>query len=136
MRVVLDTNVLVSALLSPRGSPAAILRRVFSGELEAVTTQSLLDEFVGVILRPHLLGRLDVSQVDAFVVDFLRVAAFVTPAPVPAGSVRDPADEAVLAAAVGGNADVIVTGDEDLLTLGTFEGVTIVTPSLFLQSLG
>lgn len=136
MRVVLDTNVLVSALLSQKGSPAAVLRLVLRHELVALTTEELLAELTGVVRRPHILGRLEIEQLESFIIGYQASVTFVRPAPVPPGAVRDPADAAVLGAAAGGRADFIVTGDDDLLALEKYDDIRIVTPAALVVLLG
>ncbi len=124
--MVLDTNVLVSALHFG-GRP----RRVF---------ESVLRGRHRLVIGPAILSELEAVLVDTFAWDAERAAAVrgelealadhVAPREVPAVC-RDPDDNQVLAISVAGRADVIVTGDVDLLILGTFEGVSIVTVAAF-----
>ncbi|MBI2325132.1 MAG: putative toxin-antitoxin system toxin component, PIN family [Chloroflexi bacterium] len=130
MRVLLDTNVLISAILFG-GVPNDCLRRALAGEFELVTSTELLDE-----LERILRERFDVpAEAVAFARGDLELAAVVVaPTRVEAVS-RDPTDDRVLAAAKEGRADHIVTGDQDLLALGRYGGISIVTPRGFVRLL-
>lgn len=130
MRVLLDTNVLVSAMLFG-GLPQDLVERAFRGEFELVTSDALLDELEGVLRdrfeRPSVLARA--------LRDELASAADVRrPADLPRVT-RDPADEMVLAAALDGRADRIVTGDKDLLVLGAYGEIAIQTVRRFVDAL-
>lgn len=126
MRVLLDTNVLVSAVLFG-GLPRELVRRALRGDFEVVTSPGLMTE-----LEDVLVERFSVGEELARVVrsEYELLAIVVRPAVVPR-LVRDPDDDAVLAAAVSGEVDFVVTGDQDLLALGTHEGRGIVTPRAF-----
>jgi uncharacterized protein len=137
MRAVLDTNVLVSALLR-QGSPPDLLHRAWLyGAFELVTSQPLLDEFARVLARDRISQRIGRSAGDQS--EFVRDLAEVAIVAVAQRALRvvdaDPADNAVLEAAVGGSADYVVSGDRHLLDLGEFEGIRIVTPARFLAIL-
>lgn len=120
--MLLDTNVLVSAVLFG-GLPQDLVERAFRGEFELVTSEALLDELEAVLRdrfdRPAVLARALRDEV-ASIADVRR------PPQLPRVT-RDPADDMVLAAALDGRADRIVTGDKDLLVLGTHGGIDILT---------
>jgi putative PIN family toxin of toxin-antitoxin system len=124
VRVLLDTNVLISGILF-RGAPRTLLERAIRGELDLVTSPALLDELEGVLVRrfefPPELGRAVRTEVES-------LAEVVVPEEVPAVS-RDPDDDQVLAAAIRGTVEAIVTGDRDLLVLRTHQGIPIVAPA-------
>ena len=130
MRAVLDTNVLVSAILSPTGPPDLILQAWRRGAFELITSAPLLMELRGVLGRPRIAKRLrrPPAEVATFLSDFSENALVVTPEEELHVVQRDPADSRVLKAA--GQADFVVSGDEDLLAL-SYEGVSIVTPARF-----
>lgn len=136
-RAVLDTNILISAFITPRGTPAKVLQAWRAGRFDLVTSPPLLLELREALSRPHLKDRYRLSPTD--IRDFLTLltsAAFLVTAPeVVSTLLCDPDDLAVLACAVAGHAEYIVTGDLDLLHLRSFEAVQIVRPSLFLQLL-
>lgn len=130
MRVLIDTNVLVSAVLFG-GLPRELLTRALRGEIELVTSVVLMDELEGVLADSFSLDRSFVRTVRAE----LELLAEVVGVPDVPRVARDPDDDAVLAAAVAGGASTIVTGDRDLLILGTHHGIRIVTPRDFASSL-
>lgn len=130
MRAVIDTNVLLSGLLW-HGTPHALIEQVRTGALTLISSPALLAEFGEVIRRPKFGSILDRSDTDpARVLAALRrLVEIVDPAPLPAPVSRDSDDDALLALAVASQADLIVSGDADLLTLGTYADIPIVTPT-------
>lgn len=135
-KAVLDTNILVSALITPRGTPAKILQTWRTGRFELVTSPPLLLELKDVLSRPKIRERYHLTPADIRdLLSLLATAAVLAPASGSiSASLRDPDDLPVLACAVGGHADYIVTGDRDLLRLSSYEGIQIVRPSKFLQA--
>jgi len=123
---VFDTNVLISALVYG-GLPRELLTRVFRGEITLITSTALMNELEDVLIARFAhdpsLARTVRSEIEllAEVVDALDHAPVA----------RDPDDDAVLAAAIAGEASAIVTGDRDLLVLGEHHGIRIVTPRDF-----
>ena len=132
MRVVLDTNVLVSALNFRGSIPRRLLELVLRGDLQLVTSPRLLDE-----LNEVLTEDLGWDRPQALMVrrQFEDLAELVTPSNVPRVC-RDPDDDEVLAAAVAGGAEVVITGDKDLLVLERHGDIDIVAPADFLQRSG
>jgi putative PIN family toxin of toxin-antitoxin system len=130
MRIVLDTNVFVSAVLKVNSLPFLVVRRIDQhGDLlkSAVTEQEILN----VLARPHIAAvtspsyRNDLAKLLAraeLVAIIERIAAC-----------RDPTDDKFLELAVNGHADLIVTGDADLLALNPFREIPIVTPAMFVH---
>ena len=131
MRVVLDTNVLVSALLTQNGLPARILEAVYDGSLTLVLSEPLLQELQEVLQYPKIRRRLDARSIDAMrFVELLRFfATLVDTKPIGAPAVRDPDDRKFLAVLIGGLADWLVSGDQDLLALAA--DYPILTPAAF-----
>ncbi len=133
MRAVLDTNVIVSAVIVPDGVPATILDfRALKFTL--VTSVILLDELEGVLLRPRIAARTgwNDERRRLFLSELRLNAVVVEPKERLQIVAEDPADDRVLEAAVEGHADFIVSGDSDLLQVGLFRGTSIVTPRQFL----
>ncbi|MFN2378128.1 MAG: putative toxin-antitoxin system toxin component, PIN family [Candidatus Binatia bacterium] len=126
MRVLLDTNVLIAALLS-RGTCAELLEHCASNHT-LVSGEALLAE-----LHEKLSGNLGFPVREAReVVNLLRTRLEIVDHPPLAEAVcRDPDDDQVLAAALADGCDCIVTGDKDLLVLERFRGIPIVTPTEF-----
>lgn len=137
MRAVIDTNVLLSGLLW-HGAPHALLQAVRDGSLILVSSPALLAELERVIHRPKfdaILARSATSR-DRSLAEVRQLAEIVEPAPLPQPVCRDPDDDAVLALALAAQADLIVSGDDDLLALGTYQGIPIVAPALALELAG
>jgi len=132
VRAVFDTNVLVSAILSDVAPPAQIVAGWEAGKFQLVTSDDLFEELRGVLSRPRLLRRIhdDSTYLSVLLARLRRYAIFVLPRE-RLEVVRDEADKRVLEAAVAGEADYIVTGDKDLLDLGSYQSIEIVTPARF-----
>src|SRR5262245_26191956 len=131
-RAVLDTNIFVSGLIRRIGTPGRVLAQYRAGRFELVTSPALLEELESVLCRPHILPLIHatVEEVQAFIVALANESHVVRPL-AEVNAVRDPADNRVLEAATEGRAEVIVSGDLDLTTLGEFEGIPIVGAGRF-----
>ena len=131
-RAVLDTNVFVSGLINPKGLPAAILRALRSKRFTLVSSPPINEEIIEVLNRPYIRDRYGLGD-RIFDVSFIlwELAELVIDLP----DVRvcsDPDDDKFLAAAVGGGAEYLVTGDVgDLLHLHKYKDVTIISPREF-----
>jgi len=138
VRLVVDTNVLLSGSLW-RGNPARLMDALFEGSATLCVSGPLLAEFEEVLQREKFQKRLDLGGLKARdLVSRLRAAAIIVDEPslsVPS-TLRDRDDLHVLACAVGAAADAIVTGDNDLLSMGAFEGIPILTAQQALEKLG
>jgi len=136
MRVVVDSNILVSALIRPQGRVGAVLHHVRQGNYTLLYAPALLEELVDVLTRPRIRDKYGITEDDVKAVlalFLLRGEAVVSDMTITA--CRDPKDNKFLEVAVVGEADVIVSGDEDLLVLNPFRGVPIITPAEFLNKL-
>lgn len=138
MRAVLDANVYVSALVKPEGPPGQILDRfVRLAAFELVLSPAIADEVLATLGRAKLRRYFQPGVTPA--AWFARVAeaalAVSGDRRIPRVC-RDPDDDKYLAAAVEAKAEYLVSGDEDLLILGTYEGAAIVRPRTFLGILG
>lgn len=129
-RVVLDSNVIVSGL-GWSGPPARVLDAALDGRLVLVTSPPLLAELRRVLAYPKLAKALDEAERLADLVE--ATAVVVLPTGVIA-AIDDESDNRVLEAAVEGAADYIVSGDEHLLGLGSFQRIPIVTPAQFISA--
>jgi putative PIN family toxin of toxin-antitoxin system len=129
LRVVLDTNVLISAFIFPGGAPEAVYRLALEGDVELVTSAPLLAEFGRVLTEKF--GWV-ASRVEDAVGQVARIGVVVKPG----ASVRvieaDPADDRVLEAAVEADAPLVISGDRHLLRLGVWRGIRVVAPAAFL----
>lgn len=125
MRVVLDTNTLVSALLSPVGPPRRIVNLVRAGAVQLYSSPMLLAELADVVGRAKFVRywtRAGVTPL-ALVSDFRRLTTIVVPEHVPPVIAADPDDDHVLACALAGKVDLIVSGDGHLLDLVSYQGI-------------
>lgn len=129
MTVVLDTNVLVAALVA-EGLCREVVHRVIRLR-GVVTSRPLLDELEETLQRKFRVT----PATAAFLTAFRELARVVEPTPLEKAVCRDPDDDVVLATAVTAGARLIVTGDDDLLVLGTYSGVAIVSPRHLLEIL-
>ena len=135
LRAVVDPGVLVSALLTPAGSPAQIYTRWVAGEFELVACPQLLVELDTVLHRPKFRRYATLEEVDRYVT-VLRGGASMAPDPAPApGLTRDPADDYLLALAKEAQVDCLVTGDADLTSL-VDPSPPVCSPAAFLSQLG
>ena len=129
MRLLLDTNVVVSALLW-RGTPYRLLAAIRErGDVQLVTSITLLDELADVLARPFAAQRLAMigRTVRDVVADYVELVELVEPAKVPRVVLGDVDDDQVIAAAVAARVDLIVTGDRrHLLPIGIHDGIAIV----------
>jgi len=129
VRVVLDTNLLVSGVIAA-GLPRRLIDGAKAGEFELCTSEVLLTELLDVLSRDKFAARLAQAKLTpaGIVDDLRRLAVVVSPHSVPAVVTTDPDDDHVLAAALAGHADLIASGDKrDLLPLGSYQGIAIVT---------
>lgn len=134
MRVVLDTNVLLSALISPHGAPDAIYRAWRATRFELVTSTEQLDELRRVSRYPKLKTILPAHRVGAMVNNMQRAVVLDHLPPPPEHIViTDPNDAFLFSMAVSGHADVLITGDRraGLLQLGHAGRARIVKPAVF-----
>jgi uncharacterized protein len=137
VRLVLDTNVVMSALLW-RGKPYQLLEAIRQrSNLQLYCSGALLEELADVLTRPSATKRLALigKQAQELLLDYITSVEVVRAAPLPHPVCRDPDDDEVLALAAAASADLIVSGDNDLLVLEQFEGVPIVNAAQALQRL-
>ena len=133
----LDATVLVSAFLTPGGVSDELLRQAREGAFVVFVSEDILAEVVHTLGYPRIRKRYPYTDEDVRVFCAgLREAASVVP--IPAGIptvVRDPNDDMVLATARAAAATYLITRDLDLLSLQSYEGITILTPEAFMAIL-
>lgn len=130
MRIVLDTNVVLSALLW-RGTPYHLLQTIRQREaIKLFSSAVLLEELAGILTRPSPAKRLALLKITArqVLADYAEAVDLVTPLATPRVIADDPDDDHVIAAAVAAGADIIASGDRHLLSLGTYQAIRILVP--------
>jgi putative PIN family toxin of toxin-antitoxin system len=135
VRVLFDTNILISYLLVPNGQspPVVAVQAAFARAFVLLVTVGILEELTRkVATKPYLARRIEERDLAEFTAAILAVAEAVPELSGPLPTiVRDAKDDHVLAYAIAGRADYLVTGDDDLLALGTVSGVTMIGPAEF-----
>jgi uncharacterized protein len=131
MRVVLDTNILISALLIQTGHPAAIYRTWQEGHFTLLTCAEQLDELRATLHKPAIAERIKPYRAGRLVNQLKELAENIGPLPRVERS-PDPTDDFVLALSEAGHADYLVTGDKSgLLALARHHGARIVSAQEF-----
>jgi len=130
LRAVLDPNVIISAALSPNGSPAAVLVAWLDGQFELVASQKLIDELGQSLAYPKLRKRIPEADANALIRLIARGAVFRDDTESPRPLSRDPGDDYLIALARDAEA-VIVSGDGDLLALAP--QLPVFAPAAFLD---
>lgn len=139
MRVVLDTNTLVSGVISPGGPPRRLLDGARAQAFELCSSMTLLAELLDVLERKKFAARLAQAGLtpQGIVGELRRMATMAAPQIVPRVVEHDADDDHVLACALAGQADLIVSGDGHLHSLGgQYQGIAIITPAQAVQRLG
>lgn len=132
MRVVLDTNTLVSGVISADGPPRRLLDGARAQVFELCSSATLLAELLDVLTREKFAARLIQAGLtpQSIVMELRRMAYVVAPTQVPRVIAEDADDDHVLACAVSAQAELIVSGDKHLHSLnGQYQGIPIVRPA-------
>lgn len=128
MKVVFDTNILVSALVFPGGRGEAALQRIVEERDRLVISQPIIDELLGILGRKFSRDREELAHVAVFLAE---LGSMVKPRQ-RLRIVADEPDNRILECAVAGRAGAIVTGDKALLDLGEHDGVRIISLRAYL----
>lgn len=134
VRVVIDTNVFVSALAFEESSPFRAVELAFASATVLIS-EATVAELVDVLNRPKMARYFSRDDIDV-VLRRLRQSAMTVQVAARGSRSRDPKDDAFLDLAIAGRARFLVTGDRDLLVLGVVGGTAIVTPAAFLDTMG
>ena len=138
MRVVLDANIYISALISNKGNPAKIINKWLAGQFDVLISQPVVDE----ILRVTNYKRIQKKYAKVrdnrleFVELIIEQGIWEESSETLTVVSADESDNRYVECAVAGNAQYIVSGDEHLLGVGEYQGIIIVTPATFLTLLG
>lgn len=137
IRVVLDANIYISALISSQGHPAAIINRWLAGEFEVLLSQPIVDEILRVTAYERLQRKYQKIRENRL--EFVELIAeqgiWVEPTETVAVVTADESDNRYLECAVAGRARYVVTGDEHLLHVGEYQGITVLSPIAFVTLL-
>ena len=133
-RATVDTNIFISALFW-HGVPEQVIKAFEAGTASLILSDDILTELERKLRHKKFVGELaEIGLlVDEIVNSIRMMAEIVLPADVPEDAIRDPKDRIILACAVGGRADVIVSGDKDLTQMGSYQAIPILRPAQFLQ---
>jgi putative PIN family toxin of toxin-antitoxin system len=133
MRAVVDTGVLVSALIRRQGTTGEVLRALRDGRFALIYTTPILVEIIDVLGRDPFRTKYHIEPEDInALVNLVRLRGELVVRGRTVKVCRDPADDKFLEAALAGQADAIVSGDADLLVLNPFEGIPVLRPAEFL----
>jgi len=131
MRVVIDTNILVSALIAPAGKPAAIIDAWLDGKFVLLTCAMHVDELRSTLHKPRIADLIKPYKAGRLVNQIKKLAEYVDPLPRVERS-SDPTDDFLLSMSEGGKADYLVTGDKSgLLALGRHKTTRILSAKEF-----
>lgn len=139
MRVVADANIFVSAALgrSPASPSVRIVDAALDGRIELVMSPALLEEIADVLSRPRIRRRLSAEDAHLFLADVAAQAVMLADPADPPSVCRDPEDDYLVALADAAGADVLVSGDDDLLAVEPSRaGVEVLTPRQLIDRLG
>lgn len=133
MRVVVDTNVVVSRYLTPRGIAAQVLVLWEQGAFELLVSEQILEEYRRVLAYPKIatLHQMNVDDIETIIADFREMSTLVEPVEEIQVIAADPDDDKWLSCASAGGADYIVSGDHHVLTLGSYKNIPILSPAVF-----
>ena len=137
LKVVIDTNVLISATITPKGNPAKILKAWKNGKLEVAISLEILKEIRQVIFRPRIkkLSFWTDKQRNQLVEDLINIGVLVPGSSKLKVVAEHRSDDKFIIAAIEGKAGYIITGDLHLKKLGSYKGIRIVTPAEFVRIL-
>jgi hypothetical protein len=136
VRVVVDTNVLVSGVISEKGAPRRILEAWRQEHFVLVTSPAIITEIIRVLHYPRIQETYHLIEADIQgVAETLTIDALVTTDSYRVERSRDPQDNIFLACALEGKAEYLVSGDIHLLELKQYQGVQIVSPARLLEIL-
>ncbi len=135
MRVVLDTNVIISRYLTPHGRVARILDLWEQNAFELIISETVLSQYKCVLHYPRHRRKHQLTDAQLVEINeaFWEFAVFVVPNETPTVVKEDPDDDHFLACADSAAADCLVTGDPHLLKLGAYKGIPILPPADFLS---
>jgi uncharacterized protein len=139
MRIVFDTNVIVSYFLSPTGTPAYLLAQweQHTAPFDVIVSEAILTEYAQSLAYPQVISHHKKSekQIDEYISLFRKLAILIDPREEVTLIKDDPDDNKFLSCALTGHAEYIVSGDRDLLDVEEYRGIHILTPRAFFTML-
>ncbi len=137
MRIVVDTNIVISRYLSPHGTPAQLIQQWEEGAFTLLVSEPILEEYQEVLAYERLrkLHQLSDDEIEQVIVHFRSFAEMVTVEGTLQVIHEDPDDDKFLECAVSGGAGYIVSGDRHLLDLKEYEGIVTLDPASFVMFL-
>jgi len=137
IKAVLDTNVIVSGIISPKGAPRKILELAIDGKFKVLSSPSINKEVLMVLCRKSIYSKYNLTEeIINAISDFLYETTILTDETYNLQIIKeDPQDNIFINCAVEGKANYIVTGDKHLLSLKNYSKIEIVSPTRFLQIL-
>jgi putative PIN family toxin of toxin-antitoxin system len=137
-RVVIDTNVLISGIIQGKGYPHKIVQSWERGDLILITSSATIEEASKVLNYPKIKTKYGLSETDIkkTLLNLVKYSVFVNDPPGLDAIKEDPSDNNILGAAMGGKADLIISGDSHLLKLKAYRGIEILTPREFCEMVG
>jgi len=135
LKVVLDANIFVSALINPHGKPAQILNYVFENKIRLFTSPSIIEELERVLSYSRLMKRhgLEEEELKEFISELLSIMPLTEEEKIIKVIMEDLSDNKYLSCALNAKVDFIVSGDVHLLNLGQYEEIRITTPAQLLE---
>lgn len=139
-RLVVDTNIIISAVLTPGSNPDRLFQAVYDGHLQLILSHAILEEARRVFdyskIRKALNKRaVTTAEIEDFLTTLSKISILVVPEIIPNIIKEDPSDNIVLAAALEGHVDFIVSGDQHLTSLKEYRDIRILTPSEFVKEI-
>ena len=137
IRIVLDTNVFLSGVLTPGRAPAQLLELILSGKIKLIISPQIICEIQRVIQYPGIIKlikkrKLESKELEEALFRIMRVAHITSGAVNVQEIAADPSDDMFLACALEGQADFIVSGDHHLIDLKNYQGIKIMAPAPFI----
>jgi len=136
LKITIDSNVIISALLKKDSVPAKVVLYVLSN-CQLYTSRYILEELEDVLKRPKIKRVIgwDNNRINRYLAGLEEASILLEHPPMLEIIKEDPTDNNILACAIAAQVDYIITGDNHLMQLGNFEGIQIVSPSEFLTTL-
>lgn len=131
-KVVLDTNIIISAAISDKGNPASIILLLAMKSIKNYTSQELIEELMSIINGQEILERIDTTRKETILKQYTDYSIKITPAR-KIDIVKDPKDNKFIEVAAEAKADFLISGDPHLTDIKEYKGIRIVKPKEFLD---